>query len=178
MIVRDHVRRFTSSSRSLCVLSVGVYPERSRRALDCSFSLVFFNFQPSNLQTFKRFRPNSFPHNLLSDPHPLNPVLSIFCENRGGEGPSSRYFVTSLLHRSLTLNQERFNHVCQVQHLSHQRHRRFPLPAPQPQRQPLPHADRPEPSPRERRAAPDPLRLPRRSSQTECPRRRSRSPRR
>src|SRR6267143_3373891 len=47
LTVRDHVRRFTSSPRSLCVLRVGVYPERSRRALDRSFSLVFFIFQLS-----------------------------------------------------------------------------------------------------------------------------------
>src|SRR5260370_23133233 len=30
---------------------------------------------------------NSFPHNLLSDPHPLNPVVSIFYKNIGGGGP-------------------------------------------------------------------------------------------
>jgi hypothetical protein len=28
---------------------------------------------------------NSFPHNLSSDPHPLNPVLSIFYKNIGGQ---------------------------------------------------------------------------------------------
>ena len=41
MIVRDHVRRFTSSPRSLCVLSVS--------ALNCSFSFVFLNLQLSTL---------------------------------------------------------------------------------------------------------------------------------
>ena len=30
---------------------------------------------------------NSFPHNLLSDPHPLNPAVSIFYKNSGGRGP-------------------------------------------------------------------------------------------
>ena len=32
---------------------------------------------------------NCFPHNLLSDPHALNPVLSIFYENLGGQGAAS-----------------------------------------------------------------------------------------
>src|SRR5713226_1123235 len=51
---------------------------------------------------------NSFPHNLLSDPHPLNPAVSIFYKNIGGRGvlflviPSEArdllfpYFFTSL----------------------------------------------------------------------------------
>src|SRR5882762_27949 len=30
---------------------------------------------------------NSFPHNLLSDPHSLNPAVSIFYKNGGGRGP-------------------------------------------------------------------------------------------
>lgn len=55
LIVTHHPRGFASrfvSLCSVCALSVS--------ALDCSFSFVFFNVQPSNLQTFKRFRPNSF----------------------------------------------------------------------------------------------------------------------
>src|SRR6266478_2268551 len=35
--------------------------------------------------------PNSFPHNLLSDPHPLTPMVSIFYKNIGGRGASTRY---------------------------------------------------------------------------------------
>src|SRR5713101_4326717 len=73
---------------------------------------------------------NSFRHNLLSDPHPLNPVVSMFYENGGGEScfalssrakrgicfflvPLVRCFFTSLLQSS-----ERFNHVPQAQHFS------------------------------------------------------------
>jgi hypothetical protein len=81
LIISHHTRRSSLRSPSpppLCALSVS--------ALDCSFSFVFFNFQHPNLQTFQRFRPNSFPHNLLSDPHPLTPVPSIFYKNMGGEG--------------------------------------------------------------------------------------------
>ncbi len=33
--------------------------------------------------------PNSFRHNLLSDPHPLTPIVSIFYENIGGRGAST-----------------------------------------------------------------------------------------
>src|SRR5712664_95933 len=80
LIVRYHVHSLTSPpSQCLWVLSVS--------ALDCSFSFVFFNIQPTDLQTRKRFRPNSFPHNPLSDPHPLNLVVSIFYKDSGGEDP-------------------------------------------------------------------------------------------
>jgi hypothetical protein len=79
----------SSSIFILCSFSVGVCLEQSRRALGCSFSFVFLNLQPSNMQTLKRSYPNSFPHNLLSDPHPVNPALSIFYKNIGGEGPAS-----------------------------------------------------------------------------------------
>src|SRR6266851_845682 len=34
------------------------------------------------------YPPKPFPLNLFADPHPLNPVLSIFYENTGGKGPS------------------------------------------------------------------------------------------
>jgi hypothetical protein len=91
LIVGDHLRRFTSFPRSLCVLRVS--------ALDCSFSFVFFVFQ---LLTFN-FQPslpsNSFPHYLLSDPHPLNPVVSILYKNSGGRG--CRFFRLSILAHSL-----------------------------------------------------------------------------
>ena len=91
LIVRSHVRPSAQTFlRNLCVLSVS--------ALDYSFSLVFFCFQPSNLQmrilhsgwflgTFKPSSPNSFTHNSLSDPYPLNPVVSILYKNSGGRGP-------------------------------------------------------------------------------------------
>jgi hypothetical protein len=32
------------------------------------------------------YPPNSFPLNLFADPHPLNPVVSIFYKNIGGRG--------------------------------------------------------------------------------------------
>src|SRR5260370_32062893 len=79
LIVRHHVRRSSLRSPIPAQLSVS--------ALDCSFSFVFFSVQTTNLQTFKHFRPNSFPHNSLSDPHPLNPIVSILCRNSGGRGP-------------------------------------------------------------------------------------------
>jgi len=58
---------------------------------------------------------NSFPHNLLADPHPLNPVVSIFYKNSGGGG---RFFLTSLPPYFLTSKSERLNHVPQTQHFS------------------------------------------------------------
>ncbi len=38
---------------------------------------------------------NSFPHNLLSDPHPLNPVASIFYKNIRGRGVLSNFPISS-----------------------------------------------------------------------------------
>jgi len=38
---------------------------------------------------------NSFPHNLLSDPHPLNPVASIFYKNIWGRGVMSNFPISS-----------------------------------------------------------------------------------
>jgi len=38
---------------------------------------------------------NSFPHNLLSDPHPLNPVVSIFYKNIWGRGVLSSFPISS-----------------------------------------------------------------------------------
>jgi len=65
VIVRAHLSRFTPLG-------------------NCSIPLVFVNFQPSTLN-FQPFHPrNSFPHNLLSDPHLLSPVVSIFYRNGGG----------------------------------------------------------------------------------------------
>jgi hypothetical protein len=56
---------------------------------------IFGTFQHPNLRTFKRFRTNSFSHNLLSDPHPLNPFVSIFYKKGGGEGAPVRRFQRS-----------------------------------------------------------------------------------
>src|SRR5260370_186802 len=100
-------------------------------AFECPFSFFLFNFQPSNLLAFKLRRPNSFPHNPLSDPRPLNPVVSILYKNGGGKRPgfslSSRakrgicFFLTSLVRcffASLLQFSERFNHVSQTHHFS------------------------------------------------------------
>src|SRR5258708_29158823 len=54
-------------------------------ASDSSFSSVFFIFQLLTFNFQPSFPSNSFPHNSLSDPHPLNPVASIFYKNSGGE---------------------------------------------------------------------------------------------
>src|ERR1700687_3051852 len=86
LIVRHHPRRFTPPSpRDLGVRHLP-RPGRGVSGLDCSFSFVFLNVQRSNLQTFQLPPTNSFPHNLLSDPHPLNPVVSIFYKTVGGGG--------------------------------------------------------------------------------------------
>ena len=53
---------------------------------NCFISLVFLNFHPSTLNYQPSHPHNSFPDNLLSDPHPINPVASILYENSGGEG--------------------------------------------------------------------------------------------
>ena len=91
LLVGRHARPSAQTClRNLCVLSVS--------ALDYSFFLVFFCLQPSNPQmrvlypgwffgTFKPSRPNSFTHNSLSDPYPLNPVVSILYKNSGERGP-------------------------------------------------------------------------------------------
>ncbi len=91
LIVGDHVRRFISSPRSLCALRVST--------LGCSFSFVFFIFQLLTFNFQPSFPSNSFPHNSLSDPHPLNPVVSILYKNRGGRG--CRFFRLSAFAHSL-----------------------------------------------------------------------------
>jgi hypothetical protein len=105
VLLSHQPRRFVRFPRNRCVLSVGACPDLLG-ALDSFFSFLFFNFQPSNLQTFQRFASNSFPHNLLSDPHPLNPAVSIFYKKGGGGG---RLLVPSLplcFIGFLTLNQK------------------------------------------------------------------------
>jgi hypothetical protein len=83
LIVERQIRSFTPTSpRNLCVLSVS--------ALDSSSSFVFLNFQLLTLNVQPSLASNSFPHNSLSDPHPLNPVVSILYKKQGGGALSSR----------------------------------------------------------------------------------------
>jgi hypothetical protein len=89
LIVSRHARPFAlASPRNFCPLRVSVYPERTRRALDSPFSFVFLNLQHSTLDFQPSALSNSFPHNSLSDPHPLNPVVSILYKNSGGGAPA------------------------------------------------------------------------------------------
>ena len=84
LIVSRHARPFAlASPRNFCPLRVSVYPERTRRALDSPFSFVFLNLQHSTLDFQPSALSNSFPHNSLSDPHPLNPALSILYKIMG-----------------------------------------------------------------------------------------------
>src|SRR6267143_649139 len=122
----------SSTQRDLCRRRLP-RPCRCVSAFNCAFSFVFFNFQHSNLRTLKLFCPNSFPHNLLADPHTLNPVVSIFYRNSGGRGP---FLLTSLPPYLLTSKSERLNHVPQKSSDAVSTTIRSPLPAHQPQRQP------------------------------------------
>src|SRR5712692_6961191 len=84
LIVSRQLARFASpraSLRYLCGLSVGVYPEQSRRALSSSIS----SSPKPNLDRSACAR-NSLPLNLFADPHPLTPVPSIFYKKGGGAG--------------------------------------------------------------------------------------------
>jgi hypothetical protein len=116
LIVERQIRSFTPTSpRNLCVLSVS--------ALDSSSSFVFLNFQLLTLNVQPSLASNSFPHNSLSDPHPLNPVVSILYKKQGGRGfvipskardllfPTSLYFITSLLLYVVTSKSERLDYV-------------------------------------------------------------------
>src|SRR5713226_3241425 len=99
-VIRAHYPRPAASPRNLCsrrlprlprpgrgpCRGVGVYPERSRRALDSPF-LYDSTFKLSNLPTCHRSSANSFALTFLADPHPLTPIASIFYENHGGRGP-------------------------------------------------------------------------------------------
>ena len=93
-------RAFCAKS-SICVLPLRSFPlnVQMRMAFTPTGSghpgCIFGAFQHPDLQTFKRFRTNSFSHNLLSDPHPLNPVVSIFYKKGGGEGAPVRRFQRS-----------------------------------------------------------------------------------
>ena len=79
LIVERQIRSFTPTSpRNLCVLSVS--------ALDSSSSFVFLNFELLTLNVQPSLASNSFPHNSLSDPHPLNPVVSILYKKQGEGG--------------------------------------------------------------------------------------------
>src|SRR5260370_8365096 len=82
LIVSYHARRFVPPSprdlsgrpRPRPCRGVGACPELLG-ASDCSFSFVFFNVQPSNRQTFKRFRRNSF----ICHPSQISPRNPIHC---------------------------------------------------------------------------------------------------
>ena len=50
---------------------------------EAGISLQPFDFQ---LSTVNLFAPNSFRLNVFADPHPLNPVASIFYKNTRGRG--------------------------------------------------------------------------------------------
>jgi hypothetical protein len=57
----------------------GVYPDLVEALIPAvffDFQLLTFNFQPSNLQTFKRLRASSFPFISFADPHPLSPLAA------------------------------------------------------------------------------------------------------
>src|SRR5712691_605107 len=90
LIVSRQLARFASlhaSLRYLCGLRVGVYPEQSRRALSSSSSS---SSSPSKTDLYRSATaPNSFGLNLFADPHPLNPVASIFYKNHRGQGATS-----------------------------------------------------------------------------------------
>src|SRR5437660_2182231 len=60
-------------------------PPRSLRVRHLApFSFLFFNFRLSTFNFGLSSSRNSFPHNSLSDPQPLNPVLSILYKKGGG----------------------------------------------------------------------------------------------
>jgi hypothetical protein len=105
MVASTQPRR-TRKSCSICVLPLPSFPlnVQMRMAFTLTGSghpgCILGTFQHPNLQTFKRSRTNSFSHNLLSDPHPLNPVLSIFYKKGGGEGAPIRRFQRSHMQAS------------------------------------------------------------------------------
>ena len=93
LVVRHHARRFSPKSPRNLYLQRLPGPRRGVAssseplgASDSSFSFVFFIFQLLTFNFQPSFPSNSFPHNSLSDPHPLNPVTSIFYKNSGGSG--------------------------------------------------------------------------------------------
>ena len=102
-------------------------PPRSLRVRHLApFSFLFFNFRLSTFNFGLSSSRNSFPHNSLSDPQPLNPVLSILYKKRGGGAGDERSlrvptssrgsllflpFCTSLFCCVVTSNSERHNHV-------------------------------------------------------------------
>ena len=102
-------------------------PPRSLRVRHLApFSFLFFNFRLSTLNFGLSSSRNSFPHNSLSDPQVLNPVLSILYKKRGGGVGDERSlrvptssggnllflpFCASLFCYVVTSNSERHNHV-------------------------------------------------------------------
>jgi len=102
-------------------------PPRSLRVRHLApFSFLFFNFRLSTFNFRLSSSRNSFPHNSLSDPQALNPVLSILYKKRGGGAGNERSlrvptssggnllflpFCVSLFCYVVTSNSERHNHV-------------------------------------------------------------------
>jgi hypothetical protein len=84
--------RAPRANGSICVLPLPSFPRniQMRMAFTPTGSghpgCIFGTFQHLNPRNFKGSRANSFSHNPLSDSHPLNPVVSIFYKNGGGEG--------------------------------------------------------------------------------------------
>jgi hypothetical protein len=68
-------RPVSPSPRDLCGLGAGVYPEPSRRVLDCSFSFVFSDFQLSTFDLQPPLFPRSFPCH-TSENSPVNPLAA------------------------------------------------------------------------------------------------------
>ena len=104
------------------VTSSLIVSHHPRRSVPYPANLLF-HYPPASLFS------NSFPHNLLSDPHPLNPVVSMFYENGGGspvllchpeqsEGSAFSSLLVRCFFTSLLQSSERFNHVPQNQHFS------------------------------------------------------------
>src|SRR5713226_7237555 len=70
--------RSASSRRNLGSLSDS--------ALDCSFSFVFPDFQPSTFDFQPPLFPKSLPFNLFPAPHPITSIESYRYKNVGGRG--------------------------------------------------------------------------------------------
>src|SRR4029077_13113760 len=85
VLVSCHSSRFTQKfPHNRCVRRLP-RPRRGVGASNCSFSFVFLNLQLSTLNFQPPHFSKSLPHNSLSDPHRLNPVMSILYKKGGGE---------------------------------------------------------------------------------------------
>jgi hypothetical protein len=74
-----HLQIFLDKYRTFMVTSFLIVGRHSRRSIPHST-------YPLPHYPLGSFSSNSFPHNLLSDPHSLNPVVSIFYKNMRGRG--------------------------------------------------------------------------------------------